>query len=1021
MAGDPVQDEFTAPGSRAESLECQRPRVEQLFEVSLTVLGALDPLPIYGTAIGDQRIWVQLRGASEAVRRAKDYIKGLCEPEVEQKVTYPKEMHCIFAGARNVFLNSLIHDTCADVSVYELGILGINGSEEAVVLAQSHIQQFVQLFKTNLSLPNIRESVVKKQFKCFVETHADKYTMDLLLLPSSLKEELLNLTRYTMVLEPEEHCDLPDFEIIHHIGIQTPGIKNEDQPCLDEVRSKASTPVSELTKQMDSVLSESAKKNISSLNGMLPIQESCVSKERQSCKRRCSDVEERCTKKQFSLDNPRESFGNVTVVDVDDLLSDSCSDLDDSVIFVKDYDVSEEAEYKILVNFFQTMGYHKEIVEIVIGELGQSEEPLKLLDEIEKEHKRVQEEHARSSSNPGSSHVLRDISANKINVSKTLEELSTLNGEKSKKSQPNYPTEKTQKSTVHQVTDCQAVKPKTSKRTFRTAANVSVNTTSTKINPLNLVKSDDLDGSGPNFCKHELVKKDLLKDTDFIARGTSNLPLQNTVLAKDKHLKNQSSVLADQNNRFSSSTQESVQTKCPSRIIPKNPVECQKSKVGPDNHTLVTKMFGSSDGGSQRFNLAAPIENIERQNPIGSSGTGSQRCLEAVPVANIIKANNPDPLGRHRLFPPEPNVNAQQSFLGRQQVSGPTPTVNVEGPKHTDPSVTGSQRFFITINVPYKLELQNEPGKADLKHIIVDGSNIAMSHGLKQYFSCRGIALAVEYFWKRGHRNITVFVPQWRTRRNPNTTEQHFLQQLQDLGILSLTPARMVLGSRIASHDDRFLLHLSEKTGGVIVTNDNLREFVTESPAWAQIIKERILQYTFAGDIFMVPDDPLGKHGPKLHDFLCQKPPIQQQHFLQPHCHHVEFQQPWLQHQQLQQPRFQQQHFGNVPALCTPMNNEGLNVSEPSLIAPATSAASVDIQPELPLHRGPQLCCTPQMQKVQSCQTKPTQRNTAETIHLKSELLNIFPENQQRHKIDEILTAHPYMRDLNALSAMVLD
>lgn len=35
-------------------------------------------------------------------------------------------------------------------------------------------------------------------------------------------------------------------------------------------------------------------------------------------------------------------------------------------------------------------------------------------------------------------------------------------------------------------------------------------------------------------------------------------------------------------------------------------------------------------------------------------------------------------------------------------------------------------------------------------------------HGLQHYFSSRGIALAVQYFWDRGHRDITVFVPQWR-------------------------------------------------------------------------------------------------------------------------------------------------------------------------------------------------------------------------------------------------------------------
>ena len=47
---------------------------------------------------------------------------------------------------------------------------------------------------------------------------------------------------------------------------------------------------------------------------------------------------------------------------------------------------------------------------------------------------------------------------------------------------------------------------------------------------------------------------------------------------------------------------------------------------------------------------------------------------------------------------------------------------------------------------------------------------LSSSHGLKKFFSCRGIAIAVEYFWKLGNRNITVFVPQWRTRCDPNVT-----------------------------------------------------------------------------------------------------------------------------------------------------------------------------------------------------------------------------------------------------------
>ena len=46
--------------------------------------------------------------------------------------------------------------------------------------------------------------------------------------------------------------------------------------------------------------------------------------------------------------------------------------------------------------------------------------------------------------------------------------------------------------------------------------------------------------------------------------------------------------------------------------------------------------------------------------------------------------------------------------------------------------------------------------------IVIDGSNVAMSHGNKDRFSCKGIAIAVEFFRKRGHKSISVFVPKWR-------------------------------------------------------------------------------------------------------------------------------------------------------------------------------------------------------------------------------------------------------------------
>ncbi|XP_036448153.1 NEDD4-binding protein 1-like [Colossoma macropomum] len=184
------------------------------------------------------------------------------------------------------------------------------------------------------------------------------------------------------------------------------------------------------------------------------------------------------------------------------------------------------------------------------------------------------------------------------------------------------------------------------------------------------------------------------------------------------------------------------------------------------------------------------------------------------------------------------------------------------------PAVSGTRRFLESLQTPFNLCLSDDPGDPSLRQVVIDGSNVAMSHGLGRFFSCRGIALAVQHFWLRGHRRITVFVPQWRKKRDPWVKEQHFLTKLYNLGLLSFTPSRDLLGVRISSYDDRFMLQLAQKTDGVIVTNDNLRDLVTESEQWRNIIHKRLLQYTFVGDYFMLPEDPLGQNGPNLNDFL---------------------------------------------------------------------------------------------------------------------------------------------------------
>ncbi|XP_023582740.1 NEDD4-binding protein 1 isoform X1 [Trichechus manatus latirostris] len=822
-----------------------------------------------------------------------EYIKGICEPELEERECYPKAMHCIFVGAQSLFLKSLIQDTCADLCVLDVGLLGIRGSAEAVVMARSHIQQFVKLFENNENLPSsLKESEVKREFKQFVEARADNYTMDLLILPTSLKKELLTLTQgEDNLFETGDDgvLEVRDSKQTDLTQIAAPGqnISRDEIVLQEDERKKAGTPVSELTKQMDTIFSSSPAVPFVPVNGLPPDEEALL-KERICHKRRSSDSEERHTKKQFSLENVQQGEpvcdGRTSARSVTADLSGSP---DSEHVSPDAKDTTEEMEYNILVNFFKTMGYSQDVVEKAIREFGPSAEPLLLLEEIEKENKRIQENRAFSA---GTLYPETNKTKNK-GVCNSMSELTA---------------DSTPKKTQNQTQ--QNMVGKFSQLPFKVESKPC--TSNCKTDSLRAVPTEqkqemwgssqsytcnvDLETDGPSPSATPSSPKEAVS---FVSRGASG-----------HH--------------------------------PRVPVLQHQAEPFLPNHMRST--CGSRSG-------------------CGSSPAAKPACPPVSPPT--------------RLPQPPPSV-ADARLAGASD--------------HGDSSVTGVQRFRDTLKVPYKLELKNEPGRTDLKHIVIDGSNVAITHGLKKFFSCRGIAIAVEYFWKLGNRNITVFVPQWRTRRDPNITEQHFLTQLQELGILSLTPARMVFGERIASHDDRFLLHLADKTGGIIVTNDNFREFVTESVSWREIITKRLLQYTFVGDIFMVPDDPLGRSGPRLEEFL------RKEVFLR-----------------------------DMQPLLRALPDVG--VFDPSFRVPSIQAASTSHQPPariqgaLPSHWRPQQPPFPLLPSCQQNLPVPAQRSSAETNELREALLKIFPDSEQRLKIDQILVAHPYMKDLNALSAMVLD
>ena len=164
---------------------------------------------------------------------------------------------------------------------------------------------------------------------------------------------------------------------------------------------------------------------------------------------------------------------------------------------------------------------------------------------------------------------------------------------------------------------------------------------------------------------------------------------------------------------------------------------------------------------------------------------------------------------------------------------------------------------------------RKERKKGSPRPIVIDGCNVAMAHGNDKTFSVRGLAITVDFFLKRGHTKVVAFLPQDKSRgRTPDDRE--VLEKLKEEGHLVYTPSRQFRDEVISSYDDTFILDYAAQHGAVVVTRDNFRDHANNPrhPEWIEVIRDRILMPTFVGDDIQWPEDPLGRNGPCLEEFL---------------------------------------------------------------------------------------------------------------------------------------------------------
>lgn len=163
-----------------------------------------------------------------------------------------------------------------------------------------------------------------------------------------------------------------------------------------------------------------------------------------------------------------------------------------------------------------------------------------------------------------------------------------------------------------------------------------------------------------------------------------------------------------------------------------------------------------------------------------------------------------------------------------------------------------------------------EDDRRSKRMVVIDGNNVAYAHTFGQAFSVKGLEICIQYFKKMGH-NVKAVVPQFRLKKD-KSTDQKKLEELYKAGDVLLAPSKNLPGQRSSSYDDRLIISVAEKFDGVIISNDNFRDLLAESDSWKKIIESRVIGYTWAMDAFFLPDDPYGRHGPKLKDLLeCKK------------------------------------------------------------------------------------------------------------------------------------------------------
>ncbi|XP_026479566.1 endoribonuclease rege-1-like [Ctenocephalides felis] len=303
-------------------------------------------------------------------------------------------------------------------------------------------------------------------------------------------------------------------------------------------------------------------------------------------------------------------------------------------------------------------------------------------------------------------------------------------------------------------------------------------------------------------------------------------------------------------------------------------VESTKTANGAPKHPNIFGSTPNKNNANRKDSLIViddSIDNINQAHIIKKPKLEDVIVIQDSPCDKI----KPNIIKTRKSLPRRAKNKIFQESLRKKSVQPQTQnTCSIESTQVQRPNINsvesipslGDSSSNIGYNVYNPVVFKHKTG---LRPIIVDGSNVAMQHGIAigtRDFSVEGIEICIDYFEKRGHM-VKVFIPHFRLASNFSSNPKR-LQELENQGKVICTPSRKIRGKTVASYDDRYIIQTAAEFEGVIVSNDNYRDLLYENPAWTKTIEERLLMFTWVQNFLMFPMDPLGRHGPRLEAFL---------------------------------------------------------------------------------------------------------------------------------------------------------